>query len=239
MRTKFNLKFISLLVFFCLLFSIQTSSVSAAIPENVDILFIGKTYDRWQDNPVRAALSLDSTFNVNETSIIAETESDIAGISSGTSTVAIIQDYIISNSSINSLKTWVEAGNSLIIFMGTRLTQNTSIFQELGIFSHSEVTEISPGIDSATFEENKTSPITSSIYWNSVPSCKNYTVFPITSNISNNIMMQKLPQQSTSLKHVKDPLIFNYSLGTGNVVIFSMWVEEEQSIDFAKSSYFN
>ncbi|MCP4764040.1 MAG: lipopolysaccharide biosynthesis protein [archaeon] len=235
-RTNQIIKTTSFFLFFCLLFSLPQLIVSAAIPEDMDVLYIGEAYENWQDRPAWAALSLDDTFNITQTA--SEAELDIATISSDTYEVAFIQDYLISNESIDSLKTWIEEGNSLIILMGSKLTQNTSIFKRLGIFNDLDASKISAGIDSATFEPNKTSLITSSIYWNSVPGCTNYTVFPVTPDISNNILMQKLPQP-TSLRHEKDPLIFNHSLGSGNVVIFSMWIEEEQSIDFAKSSYFN
>jgi O-antigen/teichoic acid export membrane protein len=210
--------------------------ISTSIPTSVDVVYFGKMHNQWQDEPVIAALSMDSTFNITRsestTSLLNEPLND--------QSILIIQDMILTPLEQSFITNWVQAGGVLLIFCGPQLTTDPSLFLTLNIINQSSVADIKAGYTNAVPKvvDKTESAIITGFDWNAMPDIRNYTIFPKTDQINNGILVEKQSRED-SIRTDKDPLIFFSDLGLGRILVYSAWVEDGYSQAFRSSPFFN
>jgi O-antigen/teichoic acid export membrane protein len=217
--------------------NISGGRAADGIPSTLNIFYIGEPHAKWQDEPVYAALAMDPVFNITRLSA-----SELpANPSWEDYDLIVIQDSPLTSIQQNSLLTWIQAGGAVLIFCGPRTLADPSLFQTLGVVNASTITDIQGGPTNAVprLIAGKSDTFVTGFDWKAVPDVANYTIFPRTDpRIDAGVIIEK-EARTDSTRLVADPLIFTLSLGSGQIAIFSPWVEDGFSIAFRGCPFFN
>lgn len=159
--------------------------------------------------------------------------------------VVILFDVQFNSSEQQIVSSFVDAGGAIVIFMGQNLHENATLLDKLEI------------IDNTIFEAGKSKnqelmlsivsnyshPISNKIDWNSAPEMKvdNMTVIPSASlNSSIKRIVDVYPaSKNLQINLYRQPFILERVKGSGDVILFSGWLEAGANLDFKVWPYFN
>ncbi|MHA2431223.1 MAG: oligosaccharide flippase family protein, partial [Promethearchaeota archaeon] len=144
-----------------------------------------------------------------------------------------------------NISAFVENGGGAIVFMGQNLHDDATLLEELEL------------IDNTLFEAGKAKnqesmlfivntpnhPISSNIDWNSAPDMKinNMTIIPLNSlDSSVERIVDVYPiSKNLEIEANREAIIIERTKGSGNVILFSGWIETNANLDFKVWPYFN
>ncbi|MFW9818343.1 MAG: oligosaccharide flippase family protein, partial [Candidatus Thorarchaeota archaeon] len=205
--------------------------------EAKNILFISKGNDKL----FVQSLGIDrENFNITTVS-----DSDpLVSIGSWIDTV-ILFDVRFNSSEQQIISSFVNTGGAAIVIMGQNLHDNATLLDELGILDNTlfEVGKSKNQEIMLSIVYNVTYSISKNIDWNSAPEMKvnNMTIIPIASlNSSVKRIVDVYPaSRNLQIDTYRQPLMVERTKGSGKVILFSGWLENDANLDFKVWPYFN
>ncbi|MFX0148737.1 MAG: hypothetical protein ACFE8E_13445, partial [Candidatus Hodarchaeota archaeon] len=192
------------------------------------------------------SLGIDqANFNI---SIISDTE-PLTSIGTWID-VVIVFDAILNGSEQQVISEFVELrGGGALVFMGQNLHGNATLLAELDLINNTlfELNQDTNQESMLCIVSNTSHPISSSIDWNSAPDMKvnNMTLLVADNNIelflpSIKRVIDAYPiSKNLQIDANRQPLIIRTVKGSGNVILFTGWLETNANLDFKVWPYFN
>ena len=202
-----------------------------------NILVISKGNDK----TIIQRLRIDTdNFNI---SVVADTE-PLNSIGSWIDSVIII-DALLDSTKQNLLSNFVDGGGSVVILMGQNLFNNATLLGKLELINNTlfEAEKKMNQEQSLFVIANTNHPISKNMDWNSAPSMKidNMTYLPIESlNASVERIIDVYPiSKNLEINANRRPVLLEKAKGSGNIILFTGWLEEGANLDFKLWPYFN
>ena len=202
-----------------------------------NILVISKGNDK----TIIQRLRIDTdNFNI---SVVADTE-PLNSIGSWIDSVIII-DALLDSTKQNLLSNFVDGGGSVVILMGQNLFNNATLLGKLELINNTlfEAEKKMNQEQSLFVIANTNHPISKNMDWNSAPSMKidNMTYVPIESlNASVERIIDVYPiSKNLEINANRRPVLLEKAKGSGNIILFTGWLEEGANLDFKLWPYFN
>jgi len=164
--------------------------------------------------------------------------------------VVIVFDALLNGSEQQLVSDFVElGGGGALVFMGQNLHDNATLLAELDLINNTlfkvykEVNQESM----LCIVNNASHPISSNIDWNSAPDMKvnNMTLLVADNNVelflsSIKRVIDAYPiSKNLQIDANRQPLIIETLKGSGNVILFTGWLEKNANLDFKVWPYFN
>jgi O-antigen/teichoic acid export membrane protein len=157
----------------------------------------------------------------------------------------ILFDVQFNSTEQQIISSFVDAGGSVIVFMGQNLHDNATLLDELDVIDNTlyEAGKSKNQEIMLSIVYNTTFSISRNIDWNSAPEMKinNLTIIPLASlNSSVKRIVDVYPaSRNLQIDIYRQPLIVERTIGSGKVILFSGWLEDDANLDFKVWPYFN
>jgi len=187
------------------------------------------------DTLFRQSLGVDTqNFNI---SVISESDPlTLSGIDA-----IIIFDAILTPSKMGVIESFVDNGGAVLILMGQKLHNNATLLENLTL------------VTGVTFQQNKESmlfvvknysyALTTYMDWNSAPDMKmkNMSIInPSDLNTQVKRIVDVYPvSKNLEIATYSKPLIMEMAKGSGEIILFTGWLETNANLDFKVWPYFN
>ncbi|MFW9945242.1 MAG: oligosaccharide flippase family protein [Candidatus Odinarchaeota archaeon] len=159
--------------------------------------------------------------------------------------VVILFDSQLSASKQGNISTFVDNGGGAIVFMGHNLHNDATLLEELELIDNTlfEAGKAKNQESMLFIVNNPNHPISSNIDWNSAPDMKvnNMTIIPLNSlDSSVQRVVDVYPiSKNLEIETNREAIIIERAKGSGNVILFSGWIETNANLDFKVWPYFN
>ena len=222
-----------LIVLFIGSFSITfiSNNASGQSTEKKDILVISNG----SDVRFRQSLGIDTqNFNI---SVISDSDPiTLAGIE-----VVIIFDAILTPSKMSIIENFVDNGGAVMIFMGQELHDNATLLENLTIVTNTAFEENEEAMLFSV--KNYSYSLSSYIDWNSAPDIKikNMSIIDLSYlNPQVKRIVDVYPvSRNLEIATYSKPMLMELAKGSGNIIVFNGWLEENANLDFKVWPYFN
>lgn len=157
----------------------------------------------------------------------------------------IIFDAELSSSAQNIITDFVDNGGSVVVYMGQKLHQNATLLDTLDVIDNTAYEAGKETNNEAMLfvVNNVSHPISRNIDWNSAPDIKlhNMTIIP---EISLNETVERIVDvypvsRNLQIDAFRTPVILEKERGSGDIVIFTVWLEDGANLDLKIWPYYN